>query len=166
MYNYNSHYRGHGAAIHYSSYASKNSSFVFTINNCNFTHNKHAKSYVYINKRNNEHNHITLNSSTFLGNEGIPIFVLNHELCVIGKKSFQNNTARKGAGVYISNHSTIVFGDSSNVAFIHNLANFNGAAVFLINHSNMLIDQNSKINFNNNHAIKGIINFTLRLTLA
>ena len=135
---YNSHYRGHGAAIYYSSYASKNSSFVFTINNCNFTHNKHAKSYIYINKRNNEHNHITLNSSTFLGNEGIPIFILNHKLCVIGRNSFQNNRARKGAGIYISSHSTIVFGDSSNVVFIYNSANSSGAAVFLINHSNNL----------------------------
>ena len=154
---YNSHYRGHGAALHYSSYASKHSSLVFTINNCNFTHNKHAKSYIYINKRSNEYNYVTLSNSIFLSNKGIAIFVLNHRLCLNGKNSFQNNRARKAAGIYISDHSTIVFGEHSNVAFINNSAYDRGAAVFMTNHSNMLVDQNSQITFSNNHATSGII---------
>ena len=127
---YNSHYRGHGAALHYSSYASKHSSLVFIINNCNFTHNKHAKSYIYINKRSNEYNYVTLSNSTFLSNKGTPIFVLNHKLSLNGKNSFQNNRARKAAGIYIRDHSTIVFGEHSNVAFINNSADNRGAAVF------------------------------------
>ena len=154
---YNSHYRGHGAALHYSSYTSKHFSVVFTINNCNFTHNKHAKSYIYINKRSNEYNYVTLSNSIFLGNKGIPIFVLNHILRLNGKNSFQNNTARKAAGIYIRDHSTIMFGEHSNVAFINNSADNNGAAVFMINHSNMLVNQSSKITFSNNHATSGII---------
>ena len=154
---YNSHYRGHGAALHYSSYASKHSSLVFIINNCNFTHNKHAKSYIYINKRSNEYNYVTLSNSIFFSNKGTPIFVLNQKLCLNGKNSFQNNRARKAASIYISDHSTIVFGESSNVAFINNSADIRGAAVFMTNHSKMLVDQNSKITFTNNHATNGII---------
>ena len=154
---YNSHYRGHGAALHYSLYALKHFSFVFTINNCNFTHNKHAKSYIYINKRSNEYNYVTLSNSIFLSNKGIAIFVLNHKLYLNGKNSFQNNRAREAASIYISDHSTIVFGESSNVAFINNSADNRGAAVFMTNHSNMSVDQNSKIAFSNNHATNGII---------
>ena len=154
---YNSRYRGHGAALYYSSYASKHSSLVFTINNCNFTHNKHAKSYIYINKRSNEYNYVNLSNSIFLSNRGIAIFVLNHRFCLNGKNLFQNNRARNGAGIYIRDHSTIVLGEHSNVAFIQNSADNNGAAVFMTNHSNMLVDQNSKITFSNNHATNGII---------
>ena len=112
---------------------------------------------VTYNKRSNEYNYITLSNSIFLSNKGIAIFVLNHKLCLNGKNSFQNNRARKAAGIYISDHSTIVFGEHSNVAFINNSADNNGAAVFMTNYSNMLVDQNSKITFSNNHATQGII---------
>jgi len=46
----NNHYGGHGAVIHYSSNKTTNySQLVFTINNCNFTHNQGAKlSVIYI----------------------------------------------------------------------------------------------------------------------
>ena len=97
---YNSHYRGHGAALHYSSYTSKHSSLVFTINNCNFTHNEHAKSYIYINKRSNEYNYVTLSNSIFLGNKGTPIFVLNHKLCLNGINSFQNKSKKRCRDLY------------------------------------------------------------------
>ena len=114
---------------------------MLTINNCNFTRNKCSKSYIYINKRNNEYTYFILNDSIFLGNKGTPIFVLNHKLCLNGKNSFQNNRARNGTGIYISDHSTIVFGASSNVAFMQNSTDNNGAAIFLTNHSNILVDQ-------------------------
>ena len=45
---YNSHYRGHGAAVHYSSSNVTNHlQSLLTISNCNFTNNKGAKSLVY-----------------------------------------------------------------------------------------------------------------------
>ena len=45
----NSHYRGHGAVVHYLlNNARRFSQFVFTIKNCNFTNNKCIKSLVYI----------------------------------------------------------------------------------------------------------------------
>ena len=57
------------------------------------------------------------------------------------EKPFQNSRAKNGTGIYISNHSTIVFGESSNVASMQNSADNRGAAIFLTNHSNMLVDQ-------------------------
>jgi len=40
------------------------------------------------------------------------------------KNLFQNNKANEGAGIYISDHSTVIFGENSVVAFIQNSANF------------------------------------------
>ena len=60
----NSHYSGHGAAIHYSyMYNVKTSShnrFVFIIYKCNFNNNKHIKNLVYIEKRLFEYHKIIL----------------------------------------------------------------------------------------------------------
>ena len=55
---HNNHYKGHGAAIHYSSnnIISFYQLTLFTINDCNFTDNKHAKSLVYIENRISKHN--------------------------------------------------------------------------------------------------------------
>ena len=54
----NSHYRGHGAAIHYSSNGTTDSHFVFNITNCNFSYNKGAESFIYI-ETSIDHNDVT-----------------------------------------------------------------------------------------------------------
>ena len=43
---HSNNYEGHGAALHYSS--SNGPRLWFTLSNCNFTYNKHAKSLVYV----------------------------------------------------------------------------------------------------------------------
>jgi len=60
-------------------------------------------------------------------------------------------------GIYISDHSTVIFDKKSYVAFIQNFANFTGGAIFLRNHSTVLFDKNSLVKFNNNNATKGTI---------
>ena len=155
----NSHYRGHGAAIHYSyMYNTKKSShdqFVFTINNCNFTNNRNIKSLVYIRNGLLKYHRIFINNSIFSSNNGISVYVINHEIYINGKVLFQNNIAEDSTGIYISDHSTVLFGENSNVTFSQNLAHGRGAAVFLKNHSICLFNQNSIVTFNYNKATKG-----------
>ena len=71
-----------------------------------------------------------------------------------GKVLFQNNDAEDGTGIYITNHSTLVFGENSDVTFIHNSADNAGGAILSRNQSEILFDQNSKVNFNSNSAGK------------
>ena len=156
---YNGHYRGHGAAIHYSSSNVTNHlQSLLTISNCNFTNNKGAQSLVYIENRISEHaNNVMLYYSKFCHNQGTSIYVINQKLSLSGKLLFENNTAISGAGIHITDHSTVIVGRNSNVAFIQNSADNNGGAIFLNNHSTFLFDENSKPKFNYNKATRGTI---------
>ena len=152
----NSYYKGHGAAIHYSS---KNSSQCsFTIKDCNFAHNRFAKSLVYIeNTMFEKNNNITIYDSKFYHNQGVCIQVENQNVYLTGKVSFSNNIATNGSGIYITDNSTVMFGEDSVVAFNENIANRKGSAVFLQGHSTIIFDQNSKVTFHDNKAINGTI---------
>ena len=153
----NSHYRGHGAAIHYSSNDTRNSSqLVFTINNCNFSDNK-MKSLVFLESNLFKYNKIRFIDTIFCNNQGTSVYAINHKIYFSGEILFWNNLAEHGTGVYITDHSIVIFDNNSNVTFIGNLANNGGGAVFLRNHSICLFDQNSIVTFNNNKAIYGII---------
>ena len=156
---YNSHYRGHGAAVHYSSSNVTNHlQSLLTVSNCNFTNNKGAKSLVYIENRISEHaDNVMFYYSKFCHNQGTSIYAINQKLSLSGKLLFQNNTAKSGAAIYMTDHSTVIFGRNSNVAFIQNLADRKGGAVFVSNHSTVLFDENSKIKFNYNKAARGTI---------
>ena len=147
----NSHYRGHGAAIHYLLHDTKkfpDSLFMFSINHCSFTNNRHIKSLVHAeNRLFIKYHKIIFNNSMFNSNQSIPIRVINHEIHIYGKVLFQSNVAEDGAGIYISNYSTVIFGENSKVTFIQNLANDRGGAIFLKNYSNFLIHQNSVVTF-------------------
>ena len=156
---HNIHYRGHGAAIHYSSSNVTNDLQLFlAISNCNFTNNKNAKSLVYIeNKMSISTNNITFQNTKFCHNKGISIYVVNENVYLFEKVLFQNNTAENGAGIYMKNHSSVIFGNNSDAAFIQNSADNNGGAVFLKDHSSIIFDQNSMATFNDNNANRGTI---------
>ena len=141
----NTHYRGHGAAIHYSS--NDSSKVLFTINNCNFTHNEKAKSLVYTeNSISNQTSAINFCYLKFYHNQGM----VNQNVYFSEKVSLQNNIATSGTGIYISDHSTVVFDDKdSDVAFVQNTAKL-GGTIFLKNHSNIIFAQNSKVIFKDN----------------
>ena len=157
QFEYNNHYRGHGAAVHYSSSNVTNHlQPLLTISNCNFTNNKRAKSLVYIENRISKHaDNVILYYSKFCHNQGTSIYVINQKLSLSGKLLFQNNKAKYGTGIYITDHSTVIFGRNSNVEFIQNSANRKGGAVFLSKHSTVLFDKNSSAVFNYNTADHG-----------
>ena len=150
---YNNHYGGHGAAIHYSS--SNTELPVFTISDCNFAYN-YARSLVYFeNTISAKHYNITFCSAKFCHNHGTSVYSINQNICLIEKNIFHNNTAENIGGIYISDHSTVIFGENSNATFITSFVNFGGGMVFLKNHSSIIFDQNSLTTFNDNKATNG-----------
>ena len=155
---HNNHYGGHGAAIYYSSSNVTNCLLFLTISNCNFTDNKHAKSLVYIKNMKCKYiSIITFQDIMFYHNQGISVYVINQKIYLLKRVVFKCNTAKKGAGIYIKDHSTVILGKNSDVSFIQNSADYNGGAVFLRNHSSIIFDQNSMVTFNDNNATNGII---------
>ena len=149
---HNNHYRGHGAAIHYSSSNVTNCHqlSVFTISDCNFTYN-YAKSLVYIENTIYRHN-VTIHYTKFCHNQGISVYAVNQNIYLNGEILFQNNTAENGTAIHISDHSTVIFSENSDVTFTQNFAKDRGGTVFLRNHSNVVFDQNSVTVFNDNIA--------------
>ena len=153
MFMNNSQYRGHGAAVHYSSSANNTIHYSLEIKNCKFSYNK-IKSLVYLENKCNE---IILNNSTFNYNQGISVYATNQKIYLNGKVLFENNTAKGGTGIYISDHSTVTFVNNSEVTFIQNSAKHKGGGVFLRNHSSIIFDQNSVVSFINNSANNGTV---------
>ena len=156
---HNIHYRGHGAAIHYSaSNVTNELQLALAIGNCNFTNNKNAKSLVYIeNFMSIPTNNVSFQNTKFSDNKGVSIYVVNENVYLFEKVLFQNNTAEDGTGIYMKDHSTVIFGNNSDVAFIENSADNNGGAVFLTDNSSIIFDQNSMATFNDNNANRGTI---------
>ena len=151
----NNSYRGHGAAIHYSSNSSQFAKII--INNCKFSSNK-MKSLVYLeNSASPKYNRISFANITFHSNQGTSICAIKYEIYFHGKVLFQNNKAQNGTGIYVSDHSAIIFGENSKVSFFQNSANHRGVAVVLKNHSSITFDQNSVANFTNNKVSSGTI---------
>ena len=157
---HNNHYKGHGAAIHYSTSNVTNGLDVrfLSISNCNFANNKYAKSLVYIENIKPKYiGNITFQDITFLHNQGVSVYAVNQNIYLLERVVFKNNTAENGTGIYMKDHSTVILGKNSHVSFIHNSADYNGGAVLLRNHSSIIFDQNSMATFNDNDATNGII---------
>ena len=157
----NSYYKSHGAAIHYTSGNTKSlnsTQCLFTINDCNFAYNMFAESLVHIENRTPKQNDIiTISDCKFYHNQGVSIHVANEKVYLTRKILFSNNNATDGSGMYITNHSTVIFGENSDVAFTDNIANHRGSTVFLQSYSTILFDQNSKVTFHDSKSTTGTI---------
>ena len=151
---HNNHYRGHGAAIHYSSSNVTNCHrlAVFTIIGCNFAYN-FAKSLVYIENTISRHN-VTIHYTKFCHNQGVSVYAVSQNIYLTGKNVFQKNTAKDGTAIHISDHSTVIFSENSDITFTQNFAKDRGGTVFLRNYSNVIFDQNSVTVFNDNIATR------------
>ena len=154
----NSHYKGNGVAIHYSSSARDNSLSVFTISHCNFSHNAHGKnsggSIVFIGESNLRSN-IIIKDSTFDNNKGKTIFVFQQQnLRIDGTVVLKGNTANEGAAIFADN-STVTFGKMSRVNFIKNKATTAGGAIYLRDSSNLQFEDASVVTFTGNKAKNG-----------
>ena len=158
-FTHNSQYRGHGAAIYYSSNNLTNCpQLSFVISDCNFTYNKHAKSLVYIENRISEcNNNIVFHGLKFSHNQGSSVYAISQNIYFNKNILFQNNTAEDGTAVYITDYSTVIFGENSEVTCIQNIANFGNGIVFLRNHSNVIFDQNSVATFDDNEVSNGTV---------
>ena len=151
---HNKYYRDHGATIHYSSGngTNRHQLAVFTIFGCNFAYN-YAKSLVYIENTISRHNvNITIHYTKFCHNQGVSVYAVSQNIYLTGKNVFHNNTAKDGTAIYISDHSTVIFSENSDVTFTQNFAMNSSGTVYLRNHSNVIFDQNSVTVFNDNIA--------------
>ena len=109
---HNNHYECHGAAIHYSSSNVTNDLQLFlAISNCNFSYNHNALSLVYIeNMMSKDNSNIIFQNIKFFHNQGVSIYVVDQNINLLGKVLFHNNTAENGVGIYVMDHSTVMFG--------------------------------------------------------
>ena len=158
-FTHNGQYRGHGAAIHYSSNNLTNCHQAsFAISDCSFMYNKHAESLVYIENRVPDcNNNIIFYSSKFCHNQGSSVYAINQNIYFAKRLLFQNNTGENGTGIYIRDHSNVVFGENSEVTFTQNFANLSNGIIFLSNNSIVIFDQNSVATFDGTKVTNGII---------
>ena len=149
----NNQYKDHGAAIYYHDSDHDNSTIY--INNCTFSYNGIAKSITYFCTFDSLLN-IYFSTSNFYNNQGVSVYLRN-TLHVSGDVLFENNVAENGAGIYISDHSTVTFDKSSNVKLVNNSDYHNGAAIFVSRHSNVIFEQSSVVTFNDNKVTNGTV---------
>ena len=144
---YNKQYEGHGTAIHYSSNDMLISSpLKLMITGCSFFYNERAKSIVYFSHLSTNFKpckYLKLQNSKFSQNNGVPMYLSNHDLHINGNIEFTYNIAENGGGIFISDHSNVIIHKSTTVNFVNNRATNNGGAIFLTNHSSILFDSYS-----------------------
>ena len=138
----NNYHRGQGAALYFTSPYGK-----LTINYCNFSYNGFAESIIYI----KSFAKVYINNSNFHSNQGAPVYLLKYSILYIyGKVLFENNAAENGAGIYISDHSTLLFGKNSIVKCNNN--NASNGTIYSIASSNVIFKENCEVTFSNNSA--------------
>ena len=145
---YNKQYEGHGTATHYSSNDILTSSpLKLIITGCNFFYIERANSIIYFDHSfTNDFKfceYLKLQNSKFYHNRGVPIYLFNHDLHINGNIEFYSNVAENGGGIFISDHSNVIFHKSTTVNFTSNTATNNGGAIFLTNYSNILFKDRS-----------------------
>ena len=166
---HNSQYKGHGAAIHYSS-SNVTTSHQLSVFTCNFIYNnakslvyienrisKHNKNIIYLNIPGGYYNQVYLNTCKFHNNKGVSVYLVSITLHISGEVLFENNLAENGAGIYINYGSTVTFDRSSNAKFINNSVDHSGAAIFLKDNSNVIFEEKSIVTFNDNEVTNGTI---------
>ncbi|XP_065904070.1 probable outer membrane protein pmp6 [Dysidea avara] len=137
----------YGSAIRYSSRTVSNPPSVLNINNCSFISNgPTVGSVVYIRSR--TRCSLLLQDSVFSNNQGVPIYLSNVHVNVLGTVLLRQNTAKFGGGIFSTN--SIIEFDNCSVQFYNNSAT-SGGAVFLEG-SDMIFGINSSVMFENNHA--------------
>ena len=151
-FTHNNYYNNHGTVTHYSS--NDDAQLVFMINNCTFDYNKGA-SIVYFYQLGALQKYLILQYSNFKNNEGVSIYILKQKLFINGLVLFEQNKATDGGGLFVSDHASVVFNESSVVTFSQNVAGNYGGAIFTSHDSITLFEQASIVQFISNKAIKG-----------
>ena len=129
------------------------------INNCNFSYNANSENIQVVEYFPSSFKRIlNLIDTNFYYNRGVSVHVSSG--CIIhisGDVIFENNVAENGAGIYIRDHSAVIFGENANAKFINNSVDHNGAAIYLTRHSNAIFEQNSIVTFIDNKATNGTV---------
>ena len=150
----NTHYRGYGAIIHYSTINNFHFPVKFLVSNCNFTNNTGALSVVHIERQNHLfQDTFFLSDNSFTDNSGTIIYITNQNLSIEGRNLFTKNQAENGSCIYANSHSAITFSNHSITKFDYNKGIKNGGAILLSNHASVLFDRNSVVEFNNNNVM-------------
>ena len=68
---------------------------------------------------------------------------------------FEGNNATNGGRLFVGDHASVIFNESSFVTFSKNVATNQGGAVFVSNQATMSCEQNSIVVFSSNRADKG-----------
>ena len=147
-------YRGHNTVIYFT-WSSDADSFSVSFKNCYFSSNDGIKRVIYFDDT--RVFPVFLINCSFYNNQGVSIYLRRQNLFISGEVSFENNVAEYGAGIYMSDYSTVIFDKNSNTKFINNSAHYNGAAIFTNDYSYVLFDNNSTVIFTSNRATSGTI---------
>ena len=151
---YNKQYKGYGTAVSFSTSNNfqEHTQLIFKISNCIFSNNEGIYGIVYISQCSKKSQKILLSDSTFSSNKGTSLYLSNQNLHLLDIVIFHNNEAEYGAGIFISDHSTITFSENSVVTFNQNTANKSGGAIILTHFSSAIFEANCFVMFNNNMA--------------
>jgi len=156
QFKHNKYHNSHGAAIYYTSSLEQGTQIQLILNNCGFAFNGPTESVVYISGSRNVTSgprFITLlQNSTFVENQGIPIYITHTSLILKNSISFKNNRATAGGGIY-SSASSIRFNNRCNARFHNNTVSTNGGAIYQSN-SKVIFRMHAAVMFTNNSAGK------------
>ena len=154
---FNNNFEGHGVAIFYLSKIQYHSKQKLTISNCIFTHNAMiGKSVVYINSPQYKlsREQILFTNIIFVNNRAIPLYISNQTVFASGKILFEGNTANESGGIFITNHSNVIF-HKSDAKFNKNKALGNGGAFHIEDNSDVSFSGDSTFTINDNNATYG-----------
>ena len=138
---------------------------MFTIEKCSFSNNEYSN-LIFLEPSSNKSDRVVLSDSEFTDNEGRCIYGDYQNLYIEKTVTFMDNEAEGGAGIYITNNSSITFCNNSKVMFYSNLAKNNHGGAIYADNSHIVIQNSSCLEFSNNEAIQGgAIYFTNNSTI-
>ena len=82
--------------------------------------------------------------------ELVPLYVMHHNVSIIGTMHFDNNQAMNGGAILMSN-GCLKFDGKSNVTFVKNTAN-KGSAIYINNNASVVFEGKCMIKNKNNYA--------------
>ena len=155
-YLFNNKFKGHGVAIYYLSKIKHHSKFRLTISSCVFTHNAMiGNSVVYISSSHNEcKEQILFTNVAFLNNQAIPLYISHQTIFASGTILFKGNIANESGGIFITNHSNVIF-HKSDSKFSNNKAMHNGGALCIEGNSDVSFKGDTTLTINDNNATYG-----------
>ena len=116
---------GHGVGILIWTHFSVNMSL------CNIQHNSGGKSIAYIHGGGYGDAKVLITSSNFTNNSGSALHVSNSPVELGDHILFMNNSAGRGAAIYLEQNSPLSIGENSVLEFIGNIASQQGGAIYV-----------------------------------